>query len=290
MAVDRRMTSQEAVSQIKNGDTIAIGGWGPTRKPMGLVREIAKSSLKDLTVMCLGGLDADLLIGAGKVKKLVYPFMALEGAPGKLANFTRARADGSIEALELSENMFICGLKAAAERLPFYPTRSGLGTDILTLAPDIVTIEAPYTGEKMVAMPALNADVALIHANTASPEGYAQIFGDPLWDHVMVRTAKKVFVSAEKIITRGQMKKDLASIKISSPWVTGVIENPYGAHPGICFPNYTAPDGGHLNEYAKAAAELDAFKGYLDKYVHNVKDQAAYIELVGGLRVLAKLR
>ncbi len=290
MPVDKQITAKGAVGQIKDGDTIVIGGWGPTRKPMTLIREIAKSKLKDLTIMSLGALDVDLLIGAGKVKKLIFPFMSLEGAPGRLEHFNRARVEGTIEVMELSENMFISGLKAAAERLPFYPTRSGLGTDILTMNPEIVTFEAPYTGEKLVAMPALNADVALIHANTASPEGYAQILGDQLWDHIMVRAAKKVFVSAERIITRKQMKDDLPNIRILSPWVTGVVETPYGAHPGICFPEYTNPDAGHLGEYAKAAADVEAFKGYLDKYVTKVKDQAAYIELVGGLKKLAKLR
>ena len=158
------------------------------------------------------------------------------------------------------------------------------------MAPEIVTIESPYTKEKLVAMPALNADVALIHGNAASSAGYVRILGDPLWDRIMVRAAKKVLVSVERMVSRNELKKDLPSIQITTPWVTGVIETPYGAHPGICFPEYTGPDEAHLNEYAKAVAEPASFKDYLDKYVNQAKDQAAYIELVGGLKKLAKLR
>lgn len=278
--MDKILTAREVVSQIHNGDSIVTGGWGPIRKPMALVREIASSALTDLTVMSFAALDLDLLIGAGKVKKAIYPFVALEGAPGALGNYRRARQEGTISVMELCEYMFVCGFKAAAERLPFYPTRSGLGTDMLTMNPEIEVIESPYTGEKLVAMPAFEPDVALIHVNAADSQGNAQILGDPYWDYTILRTAKKVIISCEKVVTSSQLKKNPLSVIIRSHWVTGVVELPYGAHPGSCYPDY-GWDEAHLVEYGNSTAQPETFKAYLDKYVFGVKKQDDYLKLVG---------
>jgi glutaconate CoA-transferase, subunit A len=266
VAENKEMTVDQVVKQIKNGDTVAIGGWGIIRKPLGLVRAIAKSDLKDLTIMGLAGMDLDMLIAAGKVKKAITGFVAFEGGEGRAVAYDNARKNGTIEYMEISEFMLIAGLKAAAERIPFYPTRSGLGTDILTMNPEIETFKAPYTGEKLVAMPALRADVCLIHANQASSEGYATIKGDKLWDHIMVRAADKVFVSAEQIIPRYELQKDMADVKILTPWVTGVVEVPNGARPGILFPDYIDPGNKTIKAYMDAALDPKAFKEYMDKW------------------------
>ncbi len=263
---NKEMTVAQVIKQIKNGDTIVIGGWGMVRKPLALIREIAKSDLKDLTVMGLAGMDLDMLVAAGKVKKAITGFVAFEGSEGRAVAYDEARKNGKIEYMELSENMIISGWKAAAERIPFYPTRSGLGTDILKYNPDIKTFKAPYTGEKLVAMPALRADVALIHCNEASPEGYATIKGDKLWDHIIIRAADKVFVSAEKIVPRHELQKDLKDIKVLTPWVTGVVEIPNGARPGTIFPDYTQPGNRTIKAYMDAALDPAKFKAYLEKY------------------------
>jgi len=260
------MTVEQVISQIKDGDTIAIGGWGLIRKPMGLVRAIAKSNLKDLTIIGLCGMDLDLLVAAGKVKKAITGFVAFEGGEGRAVAYDHARRNGLIEYMELSEWMLIAGLKAAAERLPFYPTRSGLGTDILKYNPEIQTFNAPYTGEKLVAMPALRADVCLIHCNEASPEGYATIKGDRLWDHIMIRAADKVFVSAERVVPRRILQKDLQNIKILTPWVTVVVEVPNGARPGILFPDYLDPANRTIKAYMDAALDPKALQEYLARW------------------------
>lgn len=263
MAVNKQMTVDQVVKQIKNGDSIVIGGWGLVRKPLGLVRAIAQSNLKDLTIIGLAGMDLDMLVAAGKVKKAITGFVAFEGGEGRAVAYDDARKNQTIEYEELSEYLLIAGLKAASERLPFYPTRSGLGTDILTMNPQIKTFKAPYTGEKLVAMPALHADVALIHANEASTEGYATIKGDRLWDHIMIRAADKVFVSAERVVTRQELQKDVANIKVLTPWVTGVVEMPNGARPGTLFPDYIDPANRTIKAYMDAALDPKKFKDYL---------------------------
>ncbi len=287
--IDKTVSLSEIMGEIHDGDTVAIGGWGPTRKPMAIVRAIARSNLKDLAVMSLAGFDLDFLIGAGKVKKAIYPFVSLEGAPGAVRNFRRARQEGAIEAMEPSEYMFIAGLKAAAERLPFYPCRSGLGSDVLTMNPEIVTFEAPYTKETLVAMPPLKADVVLIHVNAADASGNGYILGDPLWDPLMVQVGKKVFLSAEKVVSSAELKEHFNRIEILSPWISGVIELPFGAHPGQCYPDY-GWDSSHLGEYGRASGDPQAFKDYLDKYVNKVEDHSAYVELVGGAKRLSRLK
>lgn len=276
---DKRMTPQEMVAQIRDGDTVAIGGWGPFSKPMTLVREIVKSDLKDLTIMSFAGIDVDMLLAAGKVKKLVFAFVSLEGAPGVPYNYRRARAAG-LDVMELSEWMMIAGLKAAAMRIPFIPTRNGIGTDILTMSPEIQLIECPYTKEKLVAMPALKPDVALIHVSAAEPMGYARILPNPYFDPVMAKAANKTFLSAERIINLRELKEDYSSVEILKIWTDGICETPMGAHPGDMWPDYEW-DAAHLTAYGKAAKDPESFKQYLDKYVYGAADQEAYLKLVG---------
>ncbi len=266
MAVDKQMTVDQVVKQIKNGDRIVIGGWGMVRKPLAVVRAIAKSNLKDLTIIGLAGMDLDMLVAAGKVKKAITGFVAFEGGEGRAVAYDDARKNGKIEYMELSENMIISGWKAAAERIPFYPTRSGLGTDILAANPEIKTFKAPYSGEKLVAMPAIPADVALIHANEASTEGYATIKGDRLWDHIIIRTASKVFVSAERVVPRYDLQKDMKDIKVLTPWVTGVVETPNGARPGTLFPDYLQPGNRTIKAYMDAALDPKKLKDHLDQF------------------------
>ena len=127
--------------------TIGIGGWGPRRKPMALVRAILRSDLKDLTLVSWGGADVGLLLRAGKVRKLVYAFVSLDSVPLE-PNFQKARQEGTIpEVVELDEGMFQAGLRAAAQRLPFLPMRAGLGSDVLVNNPWIKTVESPYRSD-----------------------------------------------------------------------------------------------------------------------------------------------
>jgi glutaconate CoA-transferase subunit A len=122
--LDKRMTPAEIVGQLSDGMTLGIGGWGPRRKPMALVREILRSDLKDLTVVAYGGADVGMLCAAGKVRKLVFAFVSLDAIPLE-PWFRKAREAGQIEVLELDEGMFQWGLKAASLRpaLPADPRR-----------------------------------------------------------------------------------------------------------------------------------------------------------------------
>ena len=287
--LDKSMSIADAVDLVRDGDTVLFGGWGASRKPMAIVRELVCSDLKELTIVTMGGLDADFLIAAGKVQKVIYGFLGYHQLPGIPGRCRQARQDGSVEMVELSEGMFVLGLKAAAEGLPFLPTRSGLGTDILTVSPYIKTIECPYTGTMLVAVPAISADIAFLHVNAASISGYGKIVGDAWLDRIMARAAKKAIISTERIVTLAEMKKDHPMIKISRLWIDGVIEAPYGAHPTSCFPDYGV-DRVKLGEYTSASATSDSADAYIDKYIRNIDSQVSYIDLMGGAARLSQIK
>lgn len=262
MKRDKRVDFKEAIKDIKDGASILIGGWGPIRKPMSLIRTIAQSSLRDLTILSLAGMDLDLLIGAGKVKTAIFGFVSFEGAPGGPGNFKRARQEGTVDMKELSEYMFIAQLKAAAERLPFYPTRSGLGTDILSVNREIKTIEDPYSGQTLVALPAFTPDYCIIHVNEADQLGNGKILGDPYLDELFVRAADKTIMSAERTAPVGKIQDS----SILSCWVDMVVEAPMGAYPGECYPDYGVTEKA-FKEYGDAAKDPESFGKYLDEIV-----------------------
>jgi glutaconate CoA-transferase subunit A len=198
---DKRMTLDELVGELHSGMTIGIGGWGSRRKPMAAVRAILRSDLTGLTVVSYGGPDVGLLCAAGKVAKVVYGFVTLDSIPTD-PHFKAARQAGAVDCMEIDEGMFYLGLLAASQRVPFLPTRAGLGSDVLRLNPSLRTVTSPYDdAEELVAMPALRLDAALVHVNRADARGSGQILGpDPFFDEVMLGAADRRLVTAERII------------------------------------------------------------------------------------------
>ena len=287
--LDKSMSIEDAVALVRDGDTVLLGGWGASRKPMAIVRELVRTNLKDLTLVTMGGLDADFLIAAGKVKRVIYGFLGYHQLPGIPGRCRQARKDGSVKMVELSEGMFVLGLKAAAEGLPFLPTRSGLGTDILTVNPHIKTIECPYTDTKLVAVPAISADIAFLHVNEADISGYAKIVGEAWLDRIMARAAKKTVISSERVVPLADLKKDHSTIKISRLWVDGVVEKPYGAHPTSCFPDYGV-DRVKLDEYTNASLKSDSADAYIEKYISKVDSHERYIDFMGGAARLSQIK
>lgn len=261
---DKRMTIDEVVTQLRDGMTIGIGGWGPRRKPMALVRAILRSDLTDLTIVSYGGADVGLLVRAGKVRKLVYAFVSLDTVPLE-PNFQRARQGKEIaEVVELDEGMFQTGLRAAAQRLPFLPMRAGLGSDVLVNNPDIRTVTSPYADadgvhEELVAVPALHLDVALVHLNRADKHGNATYLGpDPYFDDLFCMAADQAYVSVEQVIDTAGLTVDtpVQRLLLSRMMVSGVVETPNGAHFTTCTPDYER-DEKFQKAYVAAASGSD---------------------------------
>ena len=266
---DKRMTVDEAVAEVTDGMTIGIGGWGSRRKPMAFVRALVRRGVKDLTVVSYGGPDIGILCATGQLKKAVYGFVSLDSIPLE-PHFRKARQEGTLEAVELDEGMFLLGLRAAAQRLPFLPTRAGLGSDVLRINPHLKTVKSPYDdGEELVAVPASNVDVAFIHMNRADALGNGQALGrDPYFDNLFCMAAKKAFMSCEKIVATDELVSGgpLQSLLINRMMVSGVVEAPGGAHFTECPPDYER-DEKFQREYAATAKDAEAWKAFRTKYL-----------------------
>ncbi|MDQ1704892.1 MAG: glutaconate CoA-transferase, subunit [Frankiaceae bacterium] len=259
---DKRMTIDEVVGELRDGMTIGIGGWGSRRKPMALVRALARSHVSDLTVVSYGGPDVGLLCATGQVRKVVFAFVSLDSIALE-PHFRNARQAGTVDALELDEGMFLLGLQAAAWRVPFLPTRAGLGSDVVARQPEIRTVHSPYDdGEELVAMPALMLDVALVHQNRADAAGNAQFLGPDLYfDDLMCQAAARSFVSCERIVDTADLLKEGShhTLRISRLWTDGVVETPNGAHFTSCVPDYER-DEAFQRGYAASAKSPEAWE------------------------------
>ncbi|MFC8274142.1 CoA transferase subunit A [Streptomyces sp. NPDC057271] len=236
---DKTMTPDEVVGRLRSGMTLGIGGWGSRRKPMALVRAVLRSEITDLTVISYGGPDVGLLAAAGRIRRLVAAFTTLDSIPLE-PHFRAARERGDFAMTELDEAMFMWGLHAAANRLPFMPVRAGLGSDVMTVNPELRTITSPYDdGETFVAVPALRMDAAFVHLNRADRLGNGQYLGpDPYFDDLFCEAADTAYVSCERIVERFDPGTAPQSLLVSRHSVTGVAETPNGAHFTSCAPDH----------------------------------------------------
>jgi len=265
---DKRMTEEDVVAELRDGMTIGIGGWGSRRKPLSIVRAILRSDLKDLTVVAYGGPDVGLLCASGQLKKAIYGFVSLDSIPLE-PHFRAARQNGTIEAMELDEGMLQWGLRAAAMRVDFLPTRAGLGSAIVEVNEGMRTVRSPYSDAEYVAMPALKLDVALLHANRADARGNAQYLGpDWYFDDLFAMAADRTFVSCERIVEPGQFLAEgpESTIRVSRMYTDGVVEAPHGAHFTHCVPDY-ARDEKVQKEYADSAKSPEAWAEFRAKYI-----------------------
>lgn len=272
---DKRMTEEQVVAELRSGMTIGIGGWGSRRKPMSLVRALLRSDLRDLTVVSYGGPDVGLLCAAGKVRRLVFAFVSLDSIPLE-PHFQAARRDGAIEVTEYDEGMLQWGLYAAASRLPFLPTRAGLGSDVMRVNPELRTVASPYGGEELVAVPALHLDAALVHLNRADERGNASFLGPDLYfDDLFCAAAERAYLSCERIVPTAELAPgELTRLRIARWMVSGVVEAPNGAHFTSCVPDYDR-DEAFQREYATAAKNQTAWAAFRSTYL-DVADEAAY--------------
>ena len=279
------MTEDEVVAQLESSMTIGIGGWGSRRKPMSLVRAIARSDLRDLTIVSYGGPDIGILCATGKVRRAVYGFVSLDSIPLE-PHFRQARQQAAIEFTELDEGAFYLGLLAAAHRMPFYPTRAGLGSDMMTMNPELRTVASPYPAadgvmEEFVAIPALRLDVSLIHMNRADRGGNGQFLGPDLYfDDLFAKAADRTFMSCEKVVPTESLLDEgtFHTLKIPRIFVDGVVEAPRGAHFTECPPDYER-DEAFQREYAATARDPEAWAAFAERFVH-APSHAEYLKRV----------
>ncbi|HRD12308.1 MAG TPA: CoA-transferase [Mycobacterium sp.] len=271
---DKRTTLDEAVAEIESGMTIGIAGWGSRRKPMAFVRALLRTAVTDLTVVTYGGPDLGLLCSAGKVSKVYYGFVSLDSPPFYDPWFSKARTTGAIIAREMDEGMLRSGLQAAAQRLPFLPTRAGLGSSV----PDfwdgeLKTVRSPYTTgegyEELVAMPALRLDAAFAHLNLGDRHGNAAYTGiDPYFDDLFLMAADHRYLSVERVVSTEELVKAVPpqALLVNRMMVDKVVEAPNGAHFTTAAPDY-GRDEKFQRHYASAAAEESTWQQFVETYL-----------------------
>ena len=285
--MDKLVSASEAVSVIEDGMTVGIGGWGPRRKPMALVRELLRSRVKDLTVIAYGGADVGLLCAAGKVRKVIFAFVSLDFMPLEPA-FRKARESGAIEVMEIDEGMLLLGLRAGAWGCPFIPTRIGLGTDVLKNATDLALIDSPYDEKEWVAMPALKPDVSLVHATRADVRGVCEIASpDHYMDDLFVRASGHSIVSVDEMVPSDYFYDAEVSRRVfwERNCTQAVVHEPGGAHPSSSDPLYGF-DIKHFKQYGELLSD-GGYSAWAEAFLGD--DESSYQSAVGGLEAIQSL-
>jgi glutaconate CoA-transferase subunit A len=294
MTLERKslvMDEQAAAALVRDGMTIAIGGFINSSHPMALVRQIIRRGVKNLTVVgaASGGLDLDLLVGAGCVKKLVTTYMGGEHYCPVAPFFRVAAQRGEIDIFECDEGMYYCALRAAAQRLPSMPWKAGIGTSFPEVNPEIKVYNDPISGEPMLAIPAIRPELALLYAACSDPYGNVQHAGTGFGDRAIWRAADKTIAQVERVVPNEEVRKNPLATSLYG--VDGIVRAPYGSHP-FAAPGYYVEDSDHIREYVAAAnayAKKDdraPFEAYLQKYILGPETHEDYLEVIGIRRLV----
>ena len=259
--MNKLCSAEEVVGRLRSGMTIGIGGWGSRRKPMDLVRAICRSDLEDLTVVSYGGPDIGLLCAARKIRRLVFGFVSLDSIALE-PHFRRARQAGELEVTELDEGMLQLGLRAAAWGLPFLPTRAGLGSSVEA---GHQRVTCPYTGQELLAVPALTLDAALLHVHRADSRGVGQVLSpDPFFDDLFAAAAEATFLSTERLGLEAEAHP--STLLVDRLFVQGVVEAPGGAWFTEMLPDYPRNEALQA-DYASAAKDPEAWTAFAERWL-----------------------
>ena len=306
---DKIMEVEEAVKKfISNGCHIGLGGFTVQRHPMELIREIIRQRRRNLVLYgCSQGIDADILIGAGCVKRIEMAYVGDEPFVSPSPNFRRAVEERSIEWEDYSNFGATLRFVAGALGVPFMPTKSMLGSDMITkwgissrsrkrrkdprlAKKKLAVIDCPFTGEKVALVPACKPEVAIIHAQMCGGKGTVRILGQTFADEFIARAAEKVIVTCEEIISEEIMRVEPERNQIPFYLVDAIIQVPYGAHPTAVYKYYDY-DPEHYAVYIRAAkAGQEAFEKYLEEYVYSVDGISEYLKKIGGEEKLDRLK
>jgi glutaconate CoA-transferase subunit A len=293
---DKLTTVPEAVRRlVGDGEYLAIGGFGADRLPTAVVHEILRQGKQDLSfaghtathdfqLLCAGN-------GMGRGKTLTRVDIAyvigLE-ARGLSPHARRVMESGEVTFTEWTNYTLAVRLKAAAMGLSFLPARSMLGTDTFRHSAARV-IACPFTGERLLALPALYPDVAAVHVHEADCYGNCRIRGTTVADLDLARAAKKLIITCERLIPNDEIRREPTQTVIPFFCVDAVCEVPYGSYPGNMPYEYFS-DEAHLRQWLEAERDLETLRQFLDTYVYGVANFNEYLHRCGGLERMQQLR
>ncbi len=252
---------EAAAELVHPGDMLALGGMTLYRRPVAFVRALIKkyqisSQPNELTLLAFtAGYESDLLLGAGLVSHIRTCYFGLE-IFGFAPMFTSLANQGQIDIIEETETSISMGLRAQMASIGFMPGHGWIGTDLPRLRPDVRTVVDPYTGEELMAFPAIRPDVAVIHALTADLDGNALIGDNKGVDIELCLASKLVIVTAEVLVP------ELEKADLVAPCIHAVVHAPQGALPSSCHPIYPL-DTEAILDYAERVSDQESFNRYL---------------------------
>ncbi len=291
---DKVKQLSDAARLINDGDRVAFSGVGISAHPVAFAHEIIRQHKRNLEIAGSGAWYVNnLLIGAGCVNRMVVIADSAE-IGGVAPAFRRSVEKGDLAVEDYSFLAYASRLMAAAIGVPFLPTKSMLGSDMLRHTwleegNKFRIMECPFSGEKVVLVPALKPDVAVIHAQHADEDGNVQMLGPTALADEQARASSKVFVTVEKIVSKAVIQSRPERTIIPSFIVDAIVEMPYGAHPTALHACYDY-DIDHLKYAFEQSRDEENFKKYLEEFVYGVDNHLAYLKRIGGLKKLLQLR
>lgn len=290
-AADKRMSLGEAAQLVRDNDTVVAGGCCYSRTPWAMLLELLRAERRGLTLARnLMSYEAELFLASDAVSKLVSSWVGIGlrwGIPKVFREYVER--DPSIYE-EWSHLSFGMRLLAGSMGLPFLPTASLLGSDLLKRTP-AQHIRCPFTGDLLAAVPALVPDVALIHVQTADAAGNAQVEGPAYMDVEYARAANTVIVTAEEIVPPEAIVRTADRTVIPGFVVDAVVEVPFGSYPHECHGRYEA-DFDHFDAYTELVRRdgIAGVHAYLHENVHALESFGAFLDQVGASRLLEQRR
>lgn len=285
---DHKVTSlAKAIEEfVVPGCQISIGGFTLNRNPMAAVHEIIRQRINGLHLFAhSNGQGLDELIGANCVDRLDIAYSGNGRYAPTCVCFKRHIIENKILVEDYTNFQMALRFLAGAMGLPFLPTYSSLGTDIIDKwgfdpalrekdhgLPNLklVVVEDPFSQtdpkEKIVLVPAINPDVTIIHAQTADPTGTTRIDGLTFCDVDQAKAARHVIVTCETLVGEGVLNQSPQSNQLPGFCVDAVVHVPFGAYPTACFGQYDY-DPQFLDWYAKIAADQTRFDTFIKDYI-----------------------
>jgi len=289
---EKVVSLDEAISFVRDGDSVGIGGSTMSRTPMGLIWALIRAKrTRLLCSRCIISSDGDLLYGSGASEHIITSWFSqgiLWGVSKVMRHYVES---GKAQYDEWSHLAMGMRFRAGAMGVPFLPLRSMLGSGVAGQRPEAKEMTCPFTNEKLLLVPALNPDVALIHVQRCDAYGNAQIDGLQFMDIDLALAADKVILSTERIVSNDQIRRAPDQTKIPFFAVDAVVELPFGSAPHECYGAYE-PMMRHMEYYVDLVNKdpVAGMREYLDRFVYGPKSWTAFLDLIGIEEVLAAAR
>ena len=288
-------SAAEVVRTIPDGSEIALGGFAIARNVIAVVHELIRQHKQNLTLtQCVMGMDTDLLVGAGLVRRLIVGGGSLDKF-GLVQCVNRARAAGSVESLDMTSLSVCFSYLAGALGLSFIPIKSMIASEVLERlergygTEQVRRIECPFTGEEYVALKALTPNVALVHVQVADEQGNCQIHG-PRWENEeQAKAAERVIVITEELAPTALFQQHPTRTIIPAHRVEAVIHQPHGAHPTAVYSCYDF-DSERLELYVRHARTAEGVRKYIEKYILSTRSFDEYLEKAVGTTRLTEIK